>query len=305
MLSIIVPARNDGKMTRECLGALLHALERLKLSAELILIDDASDPAEDILSAFRDARTQAVGHDVRILRATTHRHYSGVFSLGLHHARGQKIFFLSNDMLVTPSFLLALLSVSALDPKIGIVRGTSNHTDSHPEYQIAPESKPTGYGDILAFSGRRLAEAGLSHREDRVLSGDAVLINRALIDVIGVLDLRFFGYFGDIDYGMRAHLAGFKLVCALGAWLYHVGGLHVTREMQQLGETDAKPSLARRMALVEAAYAAFREKWDTGLPARYSDCTSMDFFPVADAAKTRVPLHCTFPNAALDELEFH
>ena len=33
-----------------------------------------------------------------------------------------------------------------------------------------------------------------------------------------------FGYFGDIDYGVRAHLAGFKLVCAKGAWLFHETG---------------------------------------------------------------------------------
>jgi GT2 family glycosyltransferase len=305
MLSIIVPARNDGKMTRECLGALLHALERLRLQAELILIDDASEPGEGILDAFRETRQRARGQNVKIIRAANHRHYSGVFSLGLHFAQGDRVFFLSNDMLVTPSFLLALLSVSALDTKIGIVRGTSNYTDSHPEYHIQPDRPLAGYNDILSFSAKRFAEGGIAFREDAVLSGDAVLISRALIDAIGVLDLRFFGYFGDVDYGMRAHLAGFKLVCALGAWLYHVGGLHVTREMQQLGESDPGAAGARRMALVETAYAAFREKWGATLPPRYSDCPSLHFFPVAQAARDRTPLRHEMPASALEELEFH
>jgi 2,4-dienoyl-CoA reductase-like NADH-dependent reductase (Old Yellow Enzyme family) len=42
-----------------------------------------------------------------------------------------------------------------------------------------------------------------------------------------VPDLRFFGYFGDVGFGLRAHLAGFKLVCAKGAWLWHRRAGHV------------------------------------------------------------------------------
>jgi hypothetical protein len=48
------------------------------------------------------------------------------------------VFFLSNDMYITPTFFSTVLSVAVLSSEFGIVRGTSNHTDSHPEYKIVP-----------------------------------------------------------------------------------------------------------------------------------------------------------------------
>src|SRR5262249_41100383 len=155
--------------------------------------------------------------------STKHQHYTGVFSIGLHLARGDNVLFVSNDMLMTPSFLTALISVSALRADIGIVRGTSNYVDSHPEHGVAAPTDLRAYKDVENFSRIVLERNGLASTEDRELSADAVLIKRSVIERIGVMDLRFFGYFGDIDYGMRAHAAGFKLVCAKGAWLFHKG----------------------------------------------------------------------------------
>ena len=140
------------------------------------------------------------------------------------------------------------------------MRGTSNYCDSHPEHQIAPPQPPKTYPDIDNFSRNQLSAHGCAYVEDKLLSGDAILVKRALVEKIGVLDLRFFGYFGDLDYGMRAQLAGFKLVCAKGAWLYHEGAGHLKGQAQAKGVpyTDLH---AKRMALVDAAYQEFRAKW--------------------------------------------
>jgi len=230
LLSVIVPARNDAVSTRECLSAAVSSLDALNLPCEFVLIDDASDPADGIAQVFRDSRAAASKHHFKIVRAREHLHYTGVFSLGIHLAEKERVFFLSNDMIITPQFFSAVLGVAALSREFGIVRGTSNYCDSHPEHALAPPGFIRRYTDIVSFSQASFEINGLAHTEDRVLSGDAVLISRALIDRIGVLDLRFFGYFGDVDYGLRAHLAGFKLVCAKGAWLWHKGAGHVKAE---------------------------------------------------------------------------
>lgn len=304
LLSVIVPARNDGSLTRACLDALLQSLASLGVRCELILIDDASEPGEGLVGVFRDVRAMAPGVAVTIVRAQERRHYSGVFSLGLTLSKGEAIFFLSNDMWVTPSFIASLMTVAAKDPAFGIVRGTSNHTDAHPEHVVTPNPMPQHYGDVLAFS-RHVQALNRDHwSEDRLLSGDAVLIKRAVVDAVGVMDLRFFGYFGDVDYGMRAHLAGFKLVCARGAWLYHVGGGHLAREGQLKGEPDLGPAHARRMAMVEAAYAEFVRKWGGDLPARYADLKSLEFFPFAEKRAADVPLKYELPEKALDGLAY-
>jgi GT2 family glycosyltransferase len=303
VLSIIVPARNNHDFTATCLGTILHSITRLNLNAEFILIDDAS-PAEDrILDAFRAHRANAVGHTCKIVRSNIWQHYSGVFSIGLSQATRDVIFFISNDMFVTPFFIEALLLVSSLSREFGIVRGTSNHTDSHPEHTVRHPDTVRSYLELEAFSQKIFAANAAKFTEDRVLSGDAILIKRSLVERIGVLDLRFFGFFGDIDYGMRAHLAGMKLVCAKGAWLYHEGSGHVKGEMARTGESWDERHAAR-MKLVDAGYQEFRKKWNIQHPDTYSGVRSIRYFETARAAAGRVPLKYDLPTETMNGLEF-
>jgi GT2 family glycosyltransferase len=302
--SIIVPARNHAQFTATCLGSILYSVSRLNLKCEFILIDDASDPDERIIDIFRDHRAKAPGHEFKIIRSNKHQHYSGVFSIGLSQSTRDLIFFISNDMVTTTSFFEAQLLVSSLSREIGIVRGTSNYTDSHPEYQIAPPERLKSYPEIDQFSRNQFSAHTCGYAEDRILSGDAILLKRELVERIGVLDLRFFGYFGDIDYGMRAQLAGFKMVCAKGAWLYHEGGGHLIAEMQRK-KVEYSELHARRMALVEAAYQEFRRKWHLEGPAHWEVRQSHDFVAKAKANADRVALKYDFPASANEDLEFY
>lgn len=305
MPSIIVPARNGFEPTSICLGTLLHSVTLLNLKCEFILVDDASDEAERIQEAFRNHRASAKGHETKIIRSRKHQHYSRVFSIGLHFATRDVVFFISNDMMVTPYFLQALLLVSSLSREFGIVRGTSNYVDSHPEHMVRPNEVLKDYRGVENFSHRVFTTQGGAAVEDNILSGDAILIKRELIDRIGVVDMRYFGYFGDIDYGMRTHLAGLKLICAKGAWLFHEGGGYVKREMQRDG-IAIDQARDKRLALVEDAYREFRAKWNIGQPARWEAGThagSLNFNNIARDHAESVPLRYDFPGAAMNDLD--
>jgi GT2 family glycosyltransferase len=299
LLSIIIPARSGAADTSACLASVLHSVATLHLDCEFILIDDASDPAENILEVFVRQRSAASAHTFVIARSTKHQHYTGVFSIGLHLAKGDNVLFVSNDMLMTPSFLMALIGVSAVRTDFGIVRGTSNYVDSHPEHRVPAPSDMRTYQDLEKFSRSVLESNGLAYTEDRELSADAVLIKRSVIERIGVMDLRFFGYFGDIDYGMRAHVAGFKLVCAKGAWLFHKGAGHIRTD-----KAGADAAFARRMEWVEQAYQAFREKWDATLPGAYGQLKSRDFLALAERRAERTALKCDLPPSVLSDVQF-
>jgi len=302
--SIIVPARNNQAFTSTCLGSILFAVSRLNLACEFILIDDASEEGENIIEVFKQHRANAIAHHCKIVRSRKHQHYSGVFSIGLHLSTRDVIFFISNDMLVTPSFLEALLLVSSLSRDIGIVRGTSNYTDSHPEHQVEPPDPVKTYPDVENFSRNQFNLKTCTYVEDNLLSGDAVLVKRSLVERIGVLDLRFFGYFGDVDYGLRTQLAGFKLVCAKGAWLYHEGAGHVKRQLERDKQAKFEDLYAKRMALVEAAYQEFRSKWHIDGPPSCAGLRSAEFVPKALANGNRVALKCDFSPAVMDDVEF-
>ena len=194
--------------------------------------------------------------------------------------------------------------MSSLSRDIGIVRGTSNYTDSHPEHQIAPPERLKSYPDIDNFSRSQFSTNGCAFVEDQLLSGDAILLKRSLVERIGVLDLRFFGYFGDLDYGMRTQLAGFKLVCAKGAWLYHEGGGHLKGQMQSKPVQYAELHV-KRMALVDAAYQEFRAKWHLGGQETWQVHQTADFIAKAMANADRVPLKYDYPVSANADLEFY
>jgi GT2 family glycosyltransferase len=305
--SIIVPARNNAQFTATCLATILFSVSRLNLNCEFILVDDASAPEEKILDAFRLHRANAIGHETKIVRSRKHQHYSGVFSIGLHFATRDIVFFVSNDMLVTPSFIQAILLVSSLSREFGIIRGTSNYTDSHPEHCVEPKEHLKTFPEIDNFSRNIFGANGCRYVEDQVLSGDAILLKRSLIERIGVLDLRFFGYFGDVDYGVRAHLAGFKLVCAKGAWLFHEGSGHVKHEMavQALTLDEARD---RRMGMVETGYQEFRKKWKLATPEVWAGGGSVEavhFFDRVRPNAKDVPLKYEFPTSMMDDLEVH
>ncbi|CAG0999225.1 hypothetical protein PHYC_02763 [Phycisphaerales bacterium] len=287
MISIIVPCRNVRDLAAECLGSIHAAVHVLGLAGqvEYVLLDDCSDAPEAIPGLFQQFRA-AVGSEVRAWRFKQRQHYTGAFAFGLSRARGNLVFFISSDMHVTPAWMRTLLAVSSLDRTIGIVRGVANIVDSHPNHQVEPtfERGPEDYPRFSEFLAQSL---GLTHVDDALFSGDAVLLRRDLIEKIGVLDTRFYGYFGDPDYGLRARRAGFRLVCAKGAWLKHYGQGHVKGEDLSTGRPPEQIRAAR-MELVRAAFQKFQQKWGSPpVPPELTDLNTWEWDRLLKAASPK------------------
>ncbi len=287
MLSIITSVRNSTENTCNLLASLKDTFAKSDSEVEFLLIDDNSDKSNKIIELFLDFR-KSVKSDVRIFRFKKHQQYVAAFSLGLSQAKGDYVIFISNDMIVTPHFFNILTEVAEKDGKIGIVRGTSQYTDTYPNYSCVPPLAIRNYQDILDFSAYVSKYCGNDFVEDQILIGDAVLIKRSVIDAIGVFDTRYYGYFGDIDYGVRAKRAGFKLVCAKGAWLYHKGAGSVKQESIDK-KVELKMLCEDRMQDVQRAYSEFRKKWDTSLPEAYPNIPDdIDFKSIIKKTNTDI-----------------
>ena len=95
-----------------------------------------------------------------------------------------------------------------------------------------------------------MSQAG---RESRRLIGFCLLIRRAVIEAIGLLDERFgVGCFEDDDYCLRAIAAGWRAVIAQDAFVHHFGG----RTFVGSGLDHA--------AILRENERRFREKWGRG-----------------------------------------
>jgi GT2 family glycosyltransferase len=305
MLSILLAAHNARGYTAQCLRTLVKTFELLQVdptTLEFVLIDDASDPEHQIPQLLLEFRGQ-VRSTVKILRFRTHRHYTHAVAYGLAAASGEAVLFVSHDMVVPPSCVTMLLQVAQEDPTIGIVRPSSRHMDGTPQHVISPPLPIRSFESVQAFSHYVATTCGNEYVQDHLLIGDAFLVKREVLDRIGVFDLRFRGFLGDLDFGLRAQRAGFKIGTALGAWLHHEGSGYC-KETVHLGKAQMAELQAKHEAEVAAAFAEFRTKWDPrDLPEKYLGLDSLETPRLREMQLPESMLYCAPPALTDDTLE--
>jgi len=180
----------------------------------------------------------------------------------LSHAAGESVFFISNDIFVTPIYLRTLLAAAHANPRLGILRGSSNFVDN---CGLATHNldfgKPITNWHQLFEAGEHFAQKfGQAAYKDPFLVGDAFLVTRPLLAHIGSFDPSFYGYFADPDYGLRAQIAGFELALVPGAFAYH----QREANLDYLPDAQRKEKIDRRMMRVYENWARFKMKY--GLP---------------------------------------
>jgi hypothetical protein len=262
VISLLCSTVNAPSLTRACLQSLLACRDALAADGgvEFVLIDDHSDEQRatlPLLLSFRDA----VGADAvtRVLRFRRRMHYTHALAYGLSLARGDRVLFISQDMVLTPSCVEEMLNI-ARDERIGAIRPTSQHMDWARALVQQPPAPLRTFDDVVQFSAQVRRQFAGETVDWPMLIGDAMLISRAVIDHIGVFDTRFYGFMGDIDYGIRLHRAGFRHVIARGAWLHHEGAGGAKESAATGGPTFDE--YARRMLQeVDAAHELLRQKW--------------------------------------------
>jgi len=92
MISFIVPAHNEEAWVGRCISAIRAALETVGEKYEIIVADDSSTDATSAV---------AQRHGARVIRVE-HRHISATRNAGGREARGDVLFFVDADTLVSP-----------------------------------------------------------------------------------------------------------------------------------------------------------------------------------------------------------
>lgn len=215
--SIIVLAYNQlEETTAPCLESIL---EHTDLSRnELIVVDNASsDGTAEYLRAF-----QLRHPDVRLCLNDVNKGYAGGNNDGMRLASGRVLVLLNNDTLVGPGWLAPLVDVLDKDPSVGMVGPTTNSAGNEQRI-VLPEIAPDTF---VPASASYLAQQDGIYSETEKLGFFCVAIRRDLIEKIGMLDETFgIGMFEDDDLCVRAIKAGYRLLIAEGAFVYHKGSV--------------------------------------------------------------------------------
>ena len=268
-ISIGVSAYGNAKTTKHCLRSIL---DNINGDYELLLVDDCSPDGGEINNLFEEVAKEH--KNTKRFKFTKNLEYSGSLNCILSHAEGERIFFVSNDIFITPTYVQALLAVADNNSDVGIVRGRSNFVDNGKSTHNIDVSKDIKHFDDITTFGKNLysIEKNAFFAEN-YLTGDAFLTKREVVSKIGTFDPLFYGYFADHDYGIRVIRSGYKLAVAKGAFAYH----HQDANFDYLDTENRDNKLNARWAKVMENWARFKLKYDLPVNLLYSSINDIDW----------------------------
>lgn len=110
-LSVVIPCYNEAPILAESLPELLAALRGMRLTSELILVDDAS--RDGTVSLLEECRRQHTDIPIQIIRHTTNMGRGRTVADGWRAARGRIVGYLDIDLEVHARYVPAM--VDAID----------------------------------------------------------------------------------------------------------------------------------------------------------------------------------------------
>jgi len=133
---------------------------------------------------------------------------------------------LNNDTVVQPDFVSQLVAEAESDQSVGVV-GPKMYFADPPDMVFAA-------GSLVLWDQGNLHHRGIWQREAEVGSlyteaaedvdfivGCGVLFRREVVEQVGLLDLRYYLNYEDVDICIRAHQAGYRVRYTPRAVLYH------------------------------------------------------------------------------------
>ena len=186
---------------------------------QIIVLDNAS--TDGSVPAI-----QAAYPAVQIIALPENLGYAGNNNVGIQAAlaRGAEwVFVLNEDTLLAPDCLEQLLAVAQTDPRIGIVGPMVYH---HNEPNVIQSAGGKLGHDWRAWHlAQNEPDSGQYPQPHDVdwISGCAILVRRAVIEQVGMLDQRFFYYWEETEWCVRTKKAGWRIVHVPQAKLWHKG----------------------------------------------------------------------------------
>lgn len=217
VVAIVVLTWNQRDLTLDCLASLAE-MDYPSDKLQIIVVDNGSNDNTPIA-------IQEQFSDVIVIENGNNLGFAEGNNVGIHSAlQGPAgyIMLLNNDTVIDKHMLTELLSVIESSSTIGIV---------------GPKMLYFEPDDIIWCAGNRInwhsgksirlhaEEPDTLHCEQPLevdfITACAILLRRSVIEEIGLLDTRFFLYYEETDWCVRAHKAGWRIFYVPSARLWH------------------------------------------------------------------------------------
>lgn len=246
-LRVVLVSHKSCDVLLAALRALLPAGLGPELAArtEVVVVDSASgdDTLQQVQAAFPAVRTIACRDNVGFARGC---------NLGLHGNRAEYVLFLNPDTLVPAGAIAELVAwldshprTAACGPRLSDGDGRAAPTGQRfptPWTELSRQWEP-----VARALARFVPNAAPPVRSGPVdwLSGACLLVRSSVLQQIGGFDERYFLYFEETDWCLRARAAGHDIDLVTEVAVEHQGGVSARRSGQRTRNGLAARAYAR------------------------------------------------------------
>lgn len=212
----IILNTNRREDTLACLASLAESRYQ---NHEIIVLDNAS--TDGSVEAIR-----ATFPDVTIIELEDNWGYAGNNNVGVWAAleRGADwVFVLNEDTVLDPDCLPRMVNVGQSAADVGVVGPMVYHYDEPDVIQSAGGRLDRAWHSV--HMGANEPDEGQFSQPCPVdwISGCAIMVRREVVEAVGALDERFFYYWEETEWCLRAGRQGWQVMHAPQAKLWHKG----------------------------------------------------------------------------------
>jgi GT2 family glycosyltransferase len=163
---------------------------------------------------------------VEIVALQANKGYAGNNNVGIAAALAKGadwVFVLNEDTILAPDCIAQLVAIGESSPQIGIVGPLVFHHDEPGVVQSAGGRMGKGWDAWHLAQNEPYSNQFAGPQPVDWVSGCAIMVRRAVIEQVGPLDERFFYYWEETEWCLRARLAGWQIQFVPQAQLWHKG----------------------------------------------------------------------------------
>lgn len=212
---IVVLTFNRWQDTRACLTSVFACSYS---NIRVLVIDNGSkdETLDELPVAFQ----------VHLIRNSRNLGYAEGNNVGLRYALAEGAEFtvvLNNDVIVAQDWLEPLVQAAQSDPRAALLGPMVYHIGEPRVIQSAGGILPGNWH--TAHRGANEPDLGQFSRTEAVdwLTGCAILARSSALREIGLLDPAFYMYGEDVDWGVRASRAGYRILFVPRSRVWHKG----------------------------------------------------------------------------------